>query len=94
MHELHRLLAPDGRLVLSILEKTSEEAPLGVVARERVDTAFTRGWLGKDDAPLHYYNTYNTIDHVTGLMTGRLKLIGHWRNAIRNTQSLLIFQKA
>jgi SAM-dependent methyltransferase len=93
MRELHRLLAPKGHLVLSILEKTPTEAPRGVLARERVDMEFTRGWLGKGAAPPHYYNTYNTVDHISGLLSEELRLVDHWPNAIRNTQSLLLFQK-
>ena len=94
MRELHRLLAPEGRLLVSFLETSPAEAPNGVVARERVDAHFKRGWLGKDGAPALYYNTYNTVDNLAGLLGGGLRVIGHRRRAIRNTQSVLVFQKA
>jgi 2-polyprenyl-3-methyl-5-hydroxy-6-metoxy-1,4-benzoquinol methylase len=93
LEELNRLLAPDGRLVVSILERNAAATPMGVVARKRVDKAFTRSWLGKGAAPKHYYNTHNTVRHISGLLADQLQLVGYWPKSIRNIQSLLMFRK-
>ena len=93
MHELHRLLAPGGWLVVSFLERPASEAPAGVLALERVDHEFSRTWLGRNGAPAMYFNTYNTAGYMRELCPAGLRLIGHRINAIRNTQSLLVFRK-
>jgi 2-polyprenyl-3-methyl-5-hydroxy-6-metoxy-1,4-benzoquinol methylase len=93
LHELHRVLAPGGHLVLSILERTDSEAPTGVLVQERVDREFVRGWLGKGGAPAKYYTTYNTVAYMGDLFAEGLELLGHRHNAVRNTQTLLMFRK-
>jgi SAM-dependent methyltransferase len=92
-HELDRVLAQDGCLVLSFLERTVAEAPMGVFALERVDREFVRGWLGRGGAPVKYYTTYNTLDYMRDLAPPGLELVGHRVNAIRQRQSLLIYRK-
>lgn len=92
LSELHRVLAHGGHLALSILEKSTQDVPSGIATQERIDREYERGWLGRAGAPATYFNSYNTLAYMRDVCPA-LELVGYRHNAIRNTQSLLMFRK-
>lgn len=91
--ELTRALCQGGHLLISIIEKSHQELPNGVKTFSRTDSRFSRDWLGRNGAPNDYCTTHNTIDNILLISPANLKLINVASKAIRNKQSLLLFEK-
>ncbi len=93
LKELHRLLKPNGHLLLSILERSQSDLSSGVKVVERIDLEFDRSWLGKKGAPAVYYNTYNTVSYLKDKLNNDFELIDVATKAIRNIQTLILMKK-
>jgi SAM-dependent methyltransferase len=92
--ELERLLRPEGHLLISIIEKSTDELPDGVATMSRFDDdRFARKWLGLGGAPSVYLTTSNTVDYVAKAFPLSTQMISCASREIRNKQSLILFKK-
>lgn len=92
-NELGRIVRPDGRLLVSFLERALPDLPGGVEARERIDPEYVRTWFGKDGAPSVYFSTYNTKEYLETLFGEHFEPIAYRPKIVRKHQSILVLRK-
>ena len=91
--EMARIIKHGGYLLISIIEKSKEKLPQGIMVRERLDEEYKRDWFGVGGAPKTYFSTANTENYITVKLASDFEFIAKQSKAIRELQSLLLYKR-